>query len=358
MKFQDKLTIWLPGYVLLVVGFVITAHGQTFDQLPREQPMWYFGEGLSVGDEFTYNICDSVLRIPESPNHCYTITMKFLTLLPSPEGKTWIVSAHVDHKIRTLDMIFHVSANSFKIKTDGTNIPYADSMERTLGWVRNFSNENRPQFLSVGKSWGIVTADMNSPTEIIINQIDSLEFEGHMERTYLLGYTLIEDSYLHIMDGFPFPLKAVIYKPVFSYRDIPLAFTFQLINYQNFDNLSTCYAKKSSDASTNEPTDQTPENHFDYELHQIDDLLGEMYDEAIYVQNPNSTDVEMFTVNDLLKSTNANSTVHQFLKDAYGDGYKQKLQQSIYNFTKFIEMIAWASNMAMENQTNKANPSP
>jgi hypothetical protein len=358
MKFQDKITIWLLWYALLAIGFVITAHGQTFDPLPREQQLaWYFGEGLNVGDEFAYNICDFILRVPESPNHCYTITMKFLTLLPSPEGKTWVVSAHVDHKTRTLDMIFHVSANSFKIKTDGTSIPYANSIERTLGWVRDFSNENRPQFLSVGKSWGIVTADMNSPTEIMVNQIDSWEFEGHLERTYLLGYTLIEDSYLHIMDGFPFPLKAVIYKPVFSYQDIPLVFTFQLINYQNSDNLNICYVVKSSDAPTNESIDLTPENHFDGEPHQgFDDLLIEMPDEAIYVQNPNNTDVEVFTVNDLLKSANANSTTQQFLKDAYGKN-KQKLQQSLYNFTKFIETIAQASNMVMENQINKANSS-
>lgn len=359
MKFQDKITIWLLWHVLLSMGFVMTVHAQTSAPLPREQqPTWHFGEGLSVGDEFTYDICDAILRIPESPNRCYTITMRFLTLLPSPEGKTWVVSAHVDHKIRTLDMIFHVSANSFKVKTDGTSIPYADSIERTLGWIRDFSNENRPQFLSVGKSWGIVTADMNSPTEIIVNQIDSLEFEGHLQQTYLLGYSLIEDSYLHIMDGFPFPLKAAIYKPVFSYQNVPLAFTFQLINYQNSDNLNICYAVKSPDTPTNESIDLIPKNHFDDEPRlRFDDLLIDRSDEAIYVQNPNNTDVEVFTVNDLLKSANASPTVQQFLKDAYGDNYKQELQQSLYNFTKFIEIIAQASNTAMENQTNMVNSS-
>lgn len=359
MRFQGKITIWLLVYVLLAISFVMTVHAQTFDSLPREQqPTWYFGEGLNIGDEFTYNICDAILRVPESPNHCYTITMRFLTLLPSPEGKTWVVSAHVDHKIRTLDMIFHVSANSFKVKTDGTSIPYADSIERTLGWVKDFSNENRPQFLSVGKSWGIVTADMNSSTEIIVNQIDSLEFDGHLERTYLLGYALIKDSYLQIMDGFPFPLKAVIYKPIFSYQDVPLEFTFQLVNYQNSDNLNICYAVKSPHAPINESNDPIPENHFDDEPHpEFEDLLIERSDEAAYVQNPNNTDVEVFTVNDLLKSANANSTVQQFLKDAYGENYKQELQQSLYNFTKFIEIIAQASNIIMENQTNKVNSS-
>ncbi|MGQ0771732.1 MAG: hypothetical protein ACT4NT_03045 [Nitrososphaerota archaeon] len=337
----------------------MTAHGQIFDYLPKEQqPTWYFGEGLNVGDEFTYNICDSILRIPESPNHCYTITMKFLTLLPSPEGKTWIVSAHVDHKTRTLDMIFHVSANSFKIKTDGTSIPYADSIERTLGWMWSFSNENRPQILSVGKSWGVVTVDMNSATEITVNQIDSLEFGGQMKRTYLLGYTLIEDSYLHIMDDFPFPLKAVIYKPVFSSKDVSPEFTFQLINYQNYDKLNICYAIESPDAPTNELADLIPENHFDDELHPGFGGLRIEPDEAMYAQNPNNTDVEVFTLNDLPKSTNLNSTTLQFLKDAYGDDYKQKLQQSLYNFTKFVEIIARASNIVTENQTGGTNSLP
>jgi hypothetical protein len=101
-----------------------------------------------------------------------------------------------------------------------------------------------------------------------------------------------------------------------------------------------------------------PKNHFDDEPHpEFEDLLIERSDEAAYVQNPNNTDVEVFTVNDLLKSANANSTVQQFLKDAYGENYKQELQQSLYNFTKFIEIIAQASNIIMENQTNKVNSS-
>ncbi|MFY9301234.1 MAG: hypothetical protein WAO91_08605 [Candidatus Nitrosotenuis sp.] len=221
---------------VLVVVFLLAPALVAYGIEPQKQRTWYFGEGLGLGDEFTFHICDYALIIPQSPDHCYTITMRFLALVPTREGKTWVVAAHVNHEPRTVDMLFQISANSFKIRTDGFNIQYADSVERTIGWIRQFSNVNEPQALVVGRSWGTMPGDTNTPIKILVNKIDSGEFE----KVYLLGYSLIRNSQIQIKDEFPFPLKATIYRPVSTHKDALPSFEFQMLSYQNLDN-KTCY---------------------------------------------------------------------------------------------------------------------
>ncbi len=326
----------------MVAGFclVLPAHGV---EIPKKHQVWYFGEGLDVGDEFTFEICDPAMRIPETDDHCYAITMRFLAILPTYEGMMWVVATHVDHKVKTADMIFQISSNSFKIRTDVTNIAYADSIERTVGWIRQFSNENRPQVLSVGKSWGVVGGDSNWPSQIMVNRADSDRFEK-VGPTYLLSHSLLKESQIQIKDGFPFPLKATVYKPVSSHQDIPLAFAFQITSYQNADN-NTCHYIPPTNVFGIGTTPQQNENQ------TVGDFLPSQQSN---LQNQNSTDVEEFTISEMLKQTNDNSTVHELLKSAYGEKYRENLRQSLYNFTKFIEMIANASNTALQSQLGKS----
>jgi hypothetical protein len=325
--------------ISLCTALILPAHGSE-----PSKNTWHFGEGLDLGDEFVFDVCDPVLRIPEVPDHCYTITMRFLALLPTHDGMVWIVASHIDYKTGDVDMIFQISARSFKIRTDGTNTAYADSVERTIGWIRQFSNENRPQTLSVGKSWGMVPGDMNWPTQITVNRIDYDGFEKTDSR-YLLGYSFIKESQIQIMDGFPFPLKATIYKPVSSHQNPPLEFSFQMSSYQNSDN-NTCHyvtpLKNPDSRSLMHQNNNQSSN--DLLLSNSDDIQ-------------NSTDVEEFTVDEMLRHSNDNSTVQELLKNAYGSSYGEKMRQSIYNFTRFIEMISQASNAILESQLNQTNAS-
>ena len=326
----------------LCVALVLPVHG-----FEPSKNTWHFGEGLDLGDEFTFDVCDPILRTPEVPDNCYTITMRFLALLPTYVGRTWVVAAHIDYKTGTADMIFQVSENSFEIRTDGANIAYADSVERTIGWIKRFSNENRPQVLSVGRSWGIVAGDTNQPIQIMVNRIDSDEFEKTDFR-YLLGYSLLKESQIQIMDGFPFPLKATIYKPVSSHQIPPLAFSFQMNHYQNSDNNTCHYIAPAKDMdSILSPAHQNKSQ-------SANDLLFSNPEDT---QNKNITDVEEFTVDEMLRHADDNSTVQELLKNAYGNNYGDKLRQSVYNFTKFIEMISHASNAVLENQLSQANAS-
>jgi hypothetical protein len=219
-------------FIFGAIAFLLVPALGAYSIEPQKQRTWHFGQGLDLGDEFVFHICDYALIIPQSPDHCYTITMRFLALVPTHEGKVWIVAAHVDHEPRTVDMIFQISANSFRIRTDGLNVSYADSVERTVGWIRQFSNENKPQALVVGRSWGAIPGDTNNPIKMMVNKIDSDEFEN---KVYLLGYSLIRNSQIQISDGLPFPLKATIYRPVSTHQDVPLSFEFHMVSYQNLD---------------------------------------------------------------------------------------------------------------------------
>lgn len=204
------------------------------DPLQRtDPPRWIFGEGLRPGDLFEYKICDFALRIPESPGHCYLATLHFLHVLPSTDGKIWIVSASINHGIRTVETVLHVSAESFSIKTDGTSIQYASSLERTLGWMQNYAQKHRPQALLVGKSWGTVAADTSPSAELLVNRADSLMMGNKTVQTYNIGYLLVNESFFQIQDGFPFPIQALAYKPVSSHQNVPLSFTLDLISHSN-----------------------------------------------------------------------------------------------------------------------------
>ncbi len=338
---------WLGIRCLLVytVGFclVLSAYGS---EIPKKQQVWYFGEGLKAGDEFTFEICDPILRIPEIGDHCYTITMRFFALLPTHEGMTWIVATHIDHKVKT-EMIFQISQESFKIKTDGTNVAYANSIERTVGWIRQFAAENKPQILSVGKLWGTVKGDSNWPTQISVERTDFGEL-GNAEQTYLLGYSFLKESQIQIKDGFPFPLKATIYKPISSHQDTPIDFSFQIISYQNVDNNMCQYVSPSESLNIASLPKQKSQS--------FNDLLHSSQQDD-YFHNHNYTDIEEFTIDEMLKRTNDNSTVQDMLESTYDDRYREKLRQSVYNFTKFVEMIANASNTILQSQLGHPNAS-
>lgn len=204
------------------------------DLVEAKPKQWVFGEGLGVGDLFEYKICDSILRIPESPYPCYVAKLRFVGLLPTPYGNAWVASMHIDHGARQTDAILHVSDRSFDMHTDDVSIPYADSLSRTLEWIKD-NSKSEPKTLAVGKSWGVVASDSGMPVDLLVTRQDSVQVGNMTVDTYLLGYMLAKESYIHIAPGFPFPLKAAVYKPVSSHPNTPLAFTLELLRYENSD---------------------------------------------------------------------------------------------------------------------------
>ncbi|PJB98102.1 MAG: hypothetical protein CO079_03805, partial [Nitrosopumilales archaeon CG_4_9_14_0_8_um_filter_34_10] len=143
---------------------------QLIDLLDRKgkPATWHLGKGLTPGDQFTYKICDMILIIPESPDHCYQISLEFVDILKSPHGDVWIIQAVMDHQDKKTYSIFQISATTWDITTDGTSIPYADSVARTIFWIGKFANELDQKPLAVGKSWGKVATYTAPATELVV----------------------------------------------------------------------------------------------------------------------------------------------------------------------------------------------
>lgn len=279
--------------------------------LPRKEQSqeWYFGQGLTVGDEFVFEICDFSLQIPQSSSPCYVARLSYVTLLPSNQEEVWIVSVHVNHGATGHDMILHHTKTTHKMRTDVANISYADSLQRTLGWINGFANKYKPQVLDVGKSWGTIASGAGQ-VHLIVSRVEQTDNEK--EQIYVLGYELAKDSYLQIRPEFPFPLKAKVYKPVFL-QDQPLLFAFQLLSYR----------------STLEMCNIGPSKVDDFSYH----IIAERESEVLM---PNGTQTLEIS-EDVQK---IDEEIMRLLKERYGQKYMQKIEHAAHNFTKFIEMIS------------------
>lgn len=354
----------------------------------EKHPSWYFGEGLKPGDSFEYKICDSLLIIPTSPDHCYAVTLDVVALLPSPQGYIWIISAHIDHRIRNVDFILQMSDSSFKMITDGSSIPYVDSLERTLEWVMKFASNHKPQPLVIGKSWGVVASDIPE-TELTVIQVDSVQIGEEIMQTYKIGYSLVKDSFLQIRDNFPIPIKAVIYKPVSVFKDVPLVITFDLLNYSNGrenigvstqtniipinpipispiykntftpseipirqleSNFVANYTTKLENNTADKNNIITGKTEYDQLLKSDDETnLNNSKSDSNY----SNIETETFDETDFRdKLKNKNSMTVQILKDLYGEDY----EKIITSFDKFIELLTNTTNIIVANQINSTSP--
>ncbi|MBI5146737.1 MAG: hypothetical protein HZA84_05905 [Thaumarchaeota archaeon] len=340
----------------------------------EKQPSWHFGEGLKSGDSFEYKICDSLLRVPESPDNCYVITLDVVALLPSPQGNVWIMSAHVDHRIRNVDFILQVSDSSFEMITDGSSITYADSLERTLEWAIKFASNHKPQPLVIGKSWGVVASDTVPETKLTVMRVDSVQIGEEILPTYRIGYSLVQDSFLQIQDGFPMPIKAVIYKPVSVFKDVPLAMTFELLNYTNgVEDICAIQTTIIPTHSNPAPSDKSSMPNLPQKTESLVNFTGldnaasknttpskgsEEYDQLLdktnldNSSNGNYSDIETEYFDEAdFRDKLKNSTTAHVLKDLYGPDY----EKIITSFDKFVELLTNTTN-TVKNQLNSTLP--
>lgn len=383
---NDTISFIIAAFIvgiLIIEFFTPNANADSIETIigKEKQPSWYFGEGLKPRDFLEYKICDSLLKIPASPDHCYTITLEVVAFLPSPQGNIWIISAHVDHRIRNIDIILQVSDSSFKIMTDGSSVPYADSLERTLEWIMKFASRHKPQPLVIGKSWGVVASDIVPETELIVMQVDSVHIGEEIIPTYKIGYSLVRDSFLQIKDGFPVPIKAVIYKPVSVFKDVPLAITFDLLNYFNSaeivgvlpqtsqitipimpkniypaypiptlqqTDLVTNYTELENTTNKNIPITESTLKENGYK--QL--LKSDQGTHLNNLESDNNSDIETETFDETdFRGKLKNSTTAQILKDLYGPDY----ERIITGFDKFVELLTNTTNKVIKNQINSTS---
>ena len=146
----------------------------------QQEHMWNLGKNLTVGDSYTYKICDldAILNYSAESYHfftknlehngslCYTIQMDFVNLVSTDEnqisGDIWIVQAAITDDF-TGDMrnsVFHVNAESFEVRSADTihpdTIRYADSIEDTIFSIHKYT-AIQSKLLQPGANWGEVT---------------------------------------------------------------------------------------------------------------------------------------------------------------------------------------------------------
>lgn len=143
--------------------------------------MWHLGKNLSVGDSYTYKICDPDAIQTSAANYhyftqgnenhnsslCYIIKMDFANLLNSDENQidrdVWVVQSAISDFAANRDVrysVFYIDAQTFEVRSTDTihpdTIKYADSLQKTLFSLFKYTAPE-PQLLQIGTGWGEVT---------------------------------------------------------------------------------------------------------------------------------------------------------------------------------------------------------
>ena len=233
----------------------------------RDSTTWYTGKGLTLGDSFTYYICDVRLYTPyisgqyddhkmyDHNNNCYTLQLNFHTKMPSQGQEIWIVQGIVqtDYTSKTDDndlqhFLFLINADTFEIDTiTGPGAALASSVRNTVFYLVQFANERDPQQLVVGDVWGTVDSFLNYDTKLVVTSQEYTTIEHNTFfydddnddgvtsqdlKVHLLQYRVLGPSTFAVSLDLPFPTDSVVFDPFQFTLDAPTPmFTFDLLSY-------------------------------------------------------------------------------------------------------------------------------
>ena len=276
---MKKIKVYLPLFFV----FIVTITGLSFDVIipnvysldyndqisDQKNNLWQLGKNLSIGDSYTYKICDPsaipnysaeryhyfTKNLEHNSSLCYVIKLDFVNLLNSDENQInsniWIVQVSIsdvlDNSIR--HSVFHIDSNNFEVNSADTihpdTIRYTQSLENTLFSIFKYT-ATEPKLLQKNIKWGEVTEyldqNQNNPDMKVLQ--DNLEFNAieniidysqdqvnpldKIFDAYQVGYEIdivdydltqedadtnnVINSYL-ISPQFPFPLSGTLYSP-------------------------------------------------------------------------------------------------------------------------------------------------
>jgi len=155
------------------------------------------GKNLSVGNSYTYKICDPRAIQTSAANYhyftqgnrnhnssvCYVIKMDFVNLLNSDKNQinrdVWVVQAVISNYSPNRDgndvryTIFHVDAKTLEVRSDDTihpdTIKYADSLQDTLQIIyRQIVTEPEEGEKLIIKGWQFVAVLPND--KVVLRQ--------------------------------------------------------------------------------------------------------------------------------------------------------------------------------------------
>ena len=211
---MKKIKVYLPLFFV----FVVTITELTYDVIipnsysisynekvsDQKNNLWQLGKNLSIGDSYTYKICDpsAILNYSSESYHyftqdkehnsslCYVIKLDFVNLLHSDENQInsniWVVQASIsdvlDNNESIRRSVFHINSDSFEVRSADTihpdTIRYTDSLENTIFSIFKYT-ASEPKLLQKNVKWGKVTEyldyNQNNPDMKVLQ--DNLEFD-------------------------------------------------------------------------------------------------------------------------------------------------------------------------------------
>jgi len=207
-----------------MISSTVSVYGDYFDKVNQkyESSLWKLGENIQEGDTYEYKICsdsnyDRIISQIIHPNHCYTISLEFVTILESYKGMVWVVQGNFTIPSTILgttpeisnQMILLINPDTFQVSTDKLNVNLGSSLENTIFSLSIHGKKS----LSTGTIWGMIPSYFTNdiPLEIKRHQIIDTPI-GEID-SIVLGYDIIEESNYYISKNIPFPVRAEILSP-------------------------------------------------------------------------------------------------------------------------------------------------
>lgn len=199
-----------------------------------QSTLWSVGANLKDVDSYIYKICDNSLPRTVIDSHCYTIELYFSEILQSWRGPVWIVQGilnfeDADNHTITEYMIFQINPETFEVYPDRMNFELANSLENTIFSLSKYSNKS----LIVGNVWDDIDSYFTNsvPLEIKRQQNTITPF-GNVE-TFVLGYTVVEESNFFIDGSLAFPIGGNVYSPHLIFPEPQQLFYYDLVSYSD-----------------------------------------------------------------------------------------------------------------------------
>ena len=226
---------------------------------------WYLGEGLKKGDYFEYTLCEIDL------NGCEPIELRIWI-----KGDTTNVSETLwDAQILVIDADKTLKGSMGLGKTvpipilfDEDMSDYAIAFKSSIAWISAFATSNEkdrihgPQEFSK-PSWGSLgPVGGGLESELSPSRVDSIILNNTPTESIIVGWYNDNDNEIWLVDGFPFPVKALTYAGINS-DSVPKMFEFNLTQYKEnvtinpFENIAETVQKSESLKCDKDFTDYT-----------------------------------------------------------------------------------------------------
>lgn len=227
-----------PTILLVFMGLVVLAslplvYALTFQphllaEEEEEIPTWRLGNGLVVGDSYSYRVCGSVHAIQEIyPAQCYELALSFVHVMDHHTyGRIWVVAVEYSVPATVLaaqqDPAIHNTKRTIMFLDDHTmrihptsawDRPMAASIQNTVLHLSSYGL----QPINMGAHWGDMAAYFYDVPLSVLSVSPSYVSAQTLEsaKTYvLLGYEVASVESNTILDtNKPFPVYSRWYDP-------------------------------------------------------------------------------------------------------------------------------------------------